>query len=167
MSQRQSETSRCNVISVSLTNESPAALWCWQLPMKEFISPIGFPASPVTQLHISPPLVADTHLCTAKRHVSRNYMSHLRNLSTVPIPCSSLVLFNPSSTPHVGSLPLLLLCLSPILSSLLYSSHLRSTPSCVQVQGCWQTVSLSLLYLNTHTYTCSHSFVPAQEVPTL
>lgn len=34
--------------------------------------------------------------------------------------------------------------------------HLRSTPRCVQVQGCWQTVSLSLCYLNARAHTRTH-----------
>lgn len=54
VSQRRSETS----ISLSLTNEALATLWCWQLPMKECITPIGSPVLTVTQLHVLLPLVA-------------------------------------------------------------------------------------------------------------
>lgn len=43
-----------------------------------------------------------------------------------------------------------LLCFLPSLFLPLFAPHLRSTPCRVQVQGCRQTVSLSLLYLNTH-----------------
>lgn len=94
---------------MSLTNESPAALRCWQSLMKEFISPIGFPASPATQLHVSPTMVACKHSRTAQTFM---YKEELLVTSTpplrVPFLCvfSLVVLFNSSPTPHVGSLPL-------------------------------------------------------------
>lgn len=161
----ESETSRCNGISLSLTNEALAALWCWQLPMKECIIPIGSPVPPVTQLHVFLSLVActhtqtHTHACICKKHI----ICH-----RVPILCSSSVFSHPPPTPRVGSLPLLLpLPDDPSSFPSSPPSYLRSTPRCVQVQGCWQTVSLGLRYLNTHSHTQTHtrSLVPTQALP--
>lgn len=130
--------SYCNAISLSLTNEAPAVLRCWQLPVKECISPIGSPAPPATILRISLHSVC-AHTQSYKKHVNRNYTPPLRFSASH----HSFVIRPQTESLHLH-LPLTVLPSS--------APHLRSTPSCVQVQGCWQTVSLSLLYI-THTHS--------------